>query len=396
MQEDLNDNVAGPIRPESGSQGGAEEPQEGLDLSGGSWGDYPIDDLLIRNESRTIYDVIRRIDNGFYVMNPEFQRDFIWTEDKQSKLIESVVMRIPLPVFYMAEDNEGRMVVVDGLQRLSTFNRLLKDELKLDLPDRKELHGRKFSDLKPKFRNRIEDCNLIFYTIDSKVPERARLDIFERVNSGVPLSRQQMRNCLYTGEATRFLKREAQTKIFRDATGNSLNVKAMRDREFVNRFCAFQMFDIDEYRGDMDGFLASCLRRMNKMAESELSQLSAAFRRSLANNFTLFDRHAFRRSLASNFTLFDQHAFRKRARRQNRRSVLNASVWDVMSTGLSRYSEARVRARAAPLCEAMYDLFEDQDFNTAITHSTNNTGRVRVRFRMTRKILEEVLGAHTN
>lgn len=379
MQEDLNDNVAEPIRPESGS-GGVGEELQGLDLSGGSWGDYPIDDLLIRNDSRTIYEVVRRIDQGSYVMNPEFQREFIWTEDKQSKLIESVVMRIPLPVFYMAEDDEGRMVVVDGLQRLSTFHGFVKDELKLNLPERKELHGRKFSDLKPKFRNRIEDCNLIFYSIDSKVPERARLDIFERVNSGVPLTRQQMRNCLYMGEATRFLKKETQTEIFRKATGNSLNTNAMRDREFVNRFCAFQIFDIDEYRGDMDSFLAGCLRRMNKMAESELSQLSAEFRRSLANNYMLFDRHA----------------FRKRARGRNRRSVLNASLWDVMSTGLSRYSEDRVRAHAVPLCDAMYGLFEDEDFNTAITYSTNDTGRVRVRFQMARRIFEEVLGAHTN
>ena len=379
MQEGLSDNVAGAIRPEGGSGGGAEEPQ-GLDLSGGSWGDYPIDELLIRDQSRTIHDVIRRIDRGGYVMNPDFQRDFIWPEDKQSKLIESVVMRIPLPVFYMAEDDEGRMVVVDGLQRLSTFNRFLKGELKLHLPDREELHGKKFSDLQNKLKNRIEDCNLIFYIIDSKVPERARLDIFERVNGGIPLTRQQMRNCLFMGEATIFLKKESQTAIFRDATGGSLDSKSMRDREFVNRFCAFQLIDIGEYRGDMDDFLANCLRRMNKAGESELSRLSAEFRRSLANNFMLFERHA----------------FRKHVREQNRRSVLNASLWDVMSTGLSRYSEDRVRAHAAPLLEAIYNLFEEEDFNNAITYSTNDTRRVRVRFQMMRKIFEEVLGAHTD
>ncbi len=67
-----------------------------------SWGDYPIDTLLIRNENRTVHDVLRRIEKGSFVMNPDFQRDFIWTEDKQSKLIESVLMRIPLPVFYLA------------------------------------------------------------------------------------------------------------------------------------------------------------------------------------------------------------------------------------------------------------------------------------------------------
>ena len=109
-----------------------------MDQEATSWGDYPLDDLLIRHENRTIHDVIRRIDQSNYVMDPDFQRDFIWPEDKQSKLIESVIMRIPLPVFYMAEDDQGRMVVVDGLQRLSTFRRFIKDELRLKLLDRQE------------------------------------------------------------------------------------------------------------------------------------------------------------------------------------------------------------------------------------------------------------------
>lgn len=96
-----------------------EEEIEGLgDGQSALWGDYPIDTLLIRCESRTVGDVLRRIEQGRFVMNPEFQRDFIWNEDKQSKLIESVLMRIPLPVLYLAENEQGRMIVVDGLQRL--------------------------------------------------------------------------------------------------------------------------------------------------------------------------------------------------------------------------------------------------------------------------------------
>ncbi len=356
-----------------------EEP-EGMDPESGSWGDYPIDDLLIRHETRTIHDVIRRIDRKAYVMNPEFQRDFIWPEDKQSKLIESVIMRIPLPVFYMAEDNQGRMVVVDGLQRLSTFRRFVKDELRLRLPDRNELDGKRFSDLPSRLQNRVEDCNLILYLIDSKVPERARLDIFERVNSGEPLTRQQMRNSLFMGSATRFLKDESRTPVFLEATGRSLNAETMRDREFVNRFCAFQLLDLDEYRGDMDEFLANCLRRMNRMTDCELSSLSDEFRGSLDNNFSLFGRHA----------------FRKHHPGQEKRNRLNASFWDVMSTGLSRYSRDRVRACAEPLREAVYRLLDDDEFNTAITYGTNDAKKVRQRFRMTRNRFEEVLGAYAD
>ena len=351
---------------------------EGLDSEGRSWGDYPLDEMLIRSDNRTIHDVVRRIDQGRYVMDPDFQRDFIWPEDKQSKLIESVIMRIPLPVFYLAEDDEGRVVVVDGLQRLSTFDRFVKDKLKLRLPDRSDLDGKSFSELPARYQNRVEDCNLIFYAIDSKVPERARLDIFERVNSGLPLTRQQMRNSLFTGKATRFLREEAQTEVFLQATGGSLRTSTMRDREFVNRFCAFQLLTTTEYRrGDMDEFLAESLRNMNTQSDEDLSGLGTAFRRGLKNNYLLFGRHA----------------FRKHTRGQERRGVLNASLWDVMSTGLSRYSREQVDASADALREAFHGLLEDEEFNIAITYGPNDPRKVRHRFNAAHAMMQEVLDA---
>ena len=162
---------------------------EGLGCGEG-WGSYPLDEMLIRTNAFTILDVVRQIESGRLTLNPDFQRDFIWPKTKQSKLIESVLMRIPLPVFYLAEDNRGRKVVVDGLQRLSTFQRFVREEgVALDLPDRPELHGKRFDDLPPKFQNRIEDTYLTLHLIGSDVPEWARLEIFERVNGSVPLIR---------------------------------------------------------------------------------------------------------------------------------------------------------------------------------------------------------------
>jgi hypothetical protein len=343
-----------------------------------SWGDYPIDTMLIRNENRTVHDVLRRIEKGSFIMDPDFQREFIWAEDKQSKLVESVLMRIPLPVFYLAEDDDGRMVVVDGLQRLSTFQRFLKNELQLKLPDQPDLNRKRFQDLSPKLQNRVEDCNLILYVIDAKVPERARLDIFERVNGGVPLTRQQMRNCLFMGTATRFLKAEAASDSFLRATGQSLSSLTMRDREFVNRFCAFQLFPLDEYRGDMDDFLARALKKMNNLGQEALEKLSAEFRT----------------SLASNFNVFGKHAFRKHVEGQDSRSVLNASLWDVMSTGLSHYPEHFVEARADALRTAFYSLMANDKFISAITYGTNDVKRVRDRFALAQAMFKEVFGAH--
>ncbi len=360
--------------------GEVESSVEGLDQQNGTWEDYPLDDFLIRSEARTVHDVIRRIDQSYYIMNPDFQRDFIWGVEKQSKLIESVIMRIPLPVFYLAENEEGKMVVVDGLQRLSTFHRFVKDDLRLKFSDRHDLNRKKFSELPPKIKNRIEDCNLILYIMDSKVPERARLDIFERVNGGVPLTRQQMRNCLYMGKATKFLREEANSDPFKEATGKSLNTKSMRDREFVNRFCAFQIFGSEKYRGDMDKFLARALRKMNEMTAEKLQELSDQFRVGLSNNYFLFK----------------ENAFRKHEKGQRKRGVLNASLWDVMSTELSKVDQSCIESNSAHLREVFYSLLEDENFNDSITIATNDKRKVMKRFEMVQNQISRVVRGYAD
>lgn len=347
-------------------------PPEGSDEASFDMGEYPIDSLLIRADHRTVYDVVRRMGKGQYVLDPDFQRDFVWDDTKQSKLIESALMRIPLPVFYLAENPDGKVVVVDGLQRLTTFQRFLNNELVLRglKGSSAELNRLRFEKLDPKLQNRLEDTQLVLYLIDSKVPDRARLDIFERVNSGVALSRQQMRNCLYVGDATRWLKERAQSTIFREATGKSLNSATMRDREAINRFCAFMLSGVQGYRsigGNMDDFLAETLRSMNAMGRTQIDQLlTPAFERSMRNNLAIFGRHAFRRHTDPS----------------GGRTVLNIALFDVYSLLMTRYSEAFVAANADEFHQRFYSLHQNEDFRTAITYSTNDARRVETRFRL--------------
>lgn len=149
---------------------------EGLDdAEPAGLGEYPIDSLMIRNETRTVHEVLRRIEKEQFILDPDFQRAFVWNEERQSRLIESVVLRIPLPVMYLAENQDGKLVVVDGLQRLTTFQRYASNQFALQL-DNAVLAGRRFLDLDMRLQNRIEDTQLILYVIDAKVPERVRLE----------------------------------------------------------------------------------------------------------------------------------------------------------------------------------------------------------------------------
>lgn len=357
------------------------EPEEieGLDQTlGDGWGDYPLDSVFVRNETRSVVDAVRRIEAGRYVLDPEFQRDFVWAEDKQSKLIESCVMRIPLPVFYLAEAPDGKIIVVDGLQRLTTFHRFTTDRFRirgLSSVERSTPHpleGRRFSELPLQLQERILDTQLITYILDSKAPERARLDIFERVNSGEPLTRQQMRNALYSGNGTSWLKAAADSERFKNTTGGSLDRLKMRDREAINRFCAFYLLGWGSYRsGDMDGFLASALLKMNDMAEEGLNELRERFNRSMALNYSLFGDHAFRKSLSAG----DKYA---------KRNVLNIALWDVCSVLFAKraYEISDSQRTLDDVRDAVRHLVKGEQFQKSITYSTNSTQAVSTRFLM--------------
>lgn len=362
-----------------------DEEVEGLDSSQseGWGGDYPLDAVFVRTETRTVQEVVRRIEAGRYQLDPDFQREFVWPVDKQSRLIESCVMRIPLPVFYVAEARDGRIAVVDGLQRLTTFSRYLTDEFRLILKAGEDqpahpLDGKRYSDLPLALQERIQDTQLTLYILDAKAPERAKLDIFERVNSGVSLTRQQMRNCLFNGPATQWLKQASNSPAFLAASGRSLDSKSMRDREAINRFCGFYLVGEEKYvGGDMDAFLARTLEKMQK-GSVDLDQLLSSFVHSMEANRYLFREHSFRKSLA-------------RHQEYASRTVLNIALFDVCSVLFADIEMGIVKANAEALREAFANLIEDNDFNHAITYSTNSTRQVKRRFEMARFAIAEAL-----
>lgn len=331
---------------------------------------YPLEDIMVRKDTRNVGDVVKRIEAGRYSMNPDFQRDFVWKPDKQSKLIESCVMRIPLPVLYVAEGEDGRITVVDGLQRLSTFQAFLTNKLKLTgLGKDHPLEGKRFDDLPINLQERIEDTQLTLYILDKDAPEAARLDIFDRVNSGIPLSRQQMRNALYNGPATRWLAAMATDRLFLLATGETLSRETMRDREAINRFAAFHLLGWQRYNGDMDLYLAKALSELNVGGTEVVEQVTHDFLGSMRRNEELFGRHAFRKSLVE-------------LREDAYRSVINISMFDTFAFCLARVTDEALLRAKREIKERIVELMRTDRFNNAVTYSTNSTVQVRTRYTM--------------
>jgi len=354
-----------------------EEQIEGLGEPGDlQTTDYPLDDIMVRSETRTVAEVVKRINRDRYLLGPDFQRDFVWGPVPQSKLIESCIMRIPLPVLYVAEGIDGRITVVDGLQRLTTFVRFIHDKLKLTgLGDDHPLNGKRYSDLAVNLQGRVEETQLTLHILDRNAPPRTKLDIFERVNSGSILTRQQMRNALYNGAGTQWLSRMVKCDEFLEATGRSLNSKTMRDREAVNRFVAFHVLGADAYHnGDMDEFLARAITLVNDKDETWFNDLEERFRLSMRNNHALFGIHAFRKSLAWN---------------KYRCSVINISLFDVFSTLFSVTPEKTIGKNAKEIIERAVELINDEACAYTITYSTNSTSQVKSRFKLAMEALGE-------
>jgi hypothetical protein len=366
----------------------SEDEIDGLDevTTSNGWGEeYPLDSVFVRREERTVNETVNRIKKNRIQLDPDFQRDFVWKENKASKLIESCLMRIPLPVFYVAEAKDGKIIVVDGLQRLTCLRLYMDNEFALEFPHNPEekphpLSGKKFDDLTVTLQERIQDTPLIFYILDSKAPERAKLDIFDRVNSGVPLTRQQMRNCLYSGNATKWLRNAAKSDAFLKATHRLFDADSMRDREAINRFCAFRLLGHEKYKNaDMDSFLCQALEHMNTLLEKDLDNLMSEFEHSMSVNLAIFGDHAFRKSLSE-------------GNGGQKRSAINISLFDVCSVILADMPRDapdtlndRVRNKMCGL------LNTDAAFYSSISTSTTGTKKVQDRFSIARKAFKGIL-----
>jgi len=173
-----------------------------------------------------------------------------------------------------------------------------------------------------------------------------------------------MRNCLYMGAGTRWLRVMADSAFFKKATGYSLNTKTMRDRELINRFCAFRLLGPEKYKGYMDDFLADCLDFMNGMSKEKLENLASEFEQSMNNVHKVFGKHAFRKHNAGSAG----------------RSVINASLFDIFSVAFTSISAATVKDNKETFQSLFYSSMDDDKFVNSITYSTNQKRQVKERF----------------
>ena len=374
-----------------------QEPQEeGLEADGqgvevediegdSAWIDEPFDPTLIKIDTKLqlVELVIRRIDRDEIDLNPDFQRNpGVWDRRRQSRLIESLLLRIPLPVFYMAADAENNWQVVDGLQRLDALKGFVLDK-SLQLRGLEYLHqfeNQSYDQLPRAMQRRIDETELSCHVIQAGTPPEVMFNVFKRINTGgKPLTPQEIRHALNPGVAREFINRLAQCQEFLDATGNSISPTRMADRECVLRFIAFYSKELDTYKGDLDAFLIRAMQELSEETDQDrLDELCSTFRSAMR--------------LAS--ALFGSEAFRKPQRNMRSRSLVNKPLFESWSVNLARVPEEQIRLleeRKECVQEGFRTMLGDEEFVESITFGTQTIRQVRVRFQGVEKLLSEVL-----
>lgn len=347
----------------------------------------PFDPRLVDIDSKpmVISNIVERLKYKEIILDPDFQRNTnLWDEKKQSRLIESLLIKIPLPTFYLDMSEEDNFIVVDGVQRLCAINNFMAREindpelLKLQgLEYLQEFDGKTFYQLPVNLQRRLRESTIQTYVIKPGTPDKVRNSIFERINTGgLVLQPAEIKNSVYRGRASSFVKKLAGTKEFILATNGKINPERMLDREFVNRFLAFYLLKLEDYHENLEDYLNDVLILLKTDINLDLAKVEKAFLQAM----TLSHK------------LFGDYAFRKRAV-NGRFGRINKPLFEAVSVELAKITEGdakKLLKKKEDFCKEYFDLFKDETFLKVITNGTARLESVTYRHMK----IEELIKKH--
>ena len=357
-------------------------------------------EIRIAQRPLSLDNLVNRLKHGELDLSPDFQRKMgIWDDGAQSRLIESLLIRIPIPAFYFDATDDSKWLVIDGVQRLTALARFVIDEqtlkerypvlepLKLcDLEFLIDSNGKTFDELERTYQRRINETQVTVYTIEQGTPTDVKYNIFKRINTGgLPLSDQEIRNALNAGKATQLLADLARSETFLKIADNSIQEdKRGLDQECILRFIAFTLSSDTDYKEyeklGFDNFLRNTMDSMNKMPLDKLNKLEKTFKKAMAAAHEIFDEDVFRS-----------------ASRRRYRGEINMVLFEVWSVSLGRLSEADISKlieEKEHLKDEFLGLMRDPDFSNSISSaSARRPKSIKIRFEKVEELAKEILHA---
>ncbi|WP_067655352.1 DUF262 domain-containing protein [Nocardia harenae] len=342
--------------------------------------------IRVATKSFSLRNVLDMIDSDDIELAPDFQRNKVWKPRQKSRLIESLLLQIPLPAFYFAEDEDGLLRVVDGLQRLSTIHEYAREEafpLK-DLEYLRDEHGKSFSQLSSLLKRRLLNAQIVTHVIDPSTPHEVKYDIFKRINTGgEPLNAMEIRHCMSRTRSRELLKRCVASPSFNEATGHVLKDHVrMHDREAALRFIAFRRLGrIEEYDrfGSLEQLLDATTTDIDNPELVTDAQLDGWF-------------NDLERAMVNARAVFGDHAFRKWPTNSEHKSPINRALFESWGVVLADYDRSALETNREKIVElARKAMTKNVGYIAAISTSTADSRRVKKRFEIPRIIMKSAM-----
>ncbi|XMA39056.1 DUF262 domain-containing protein [Streptomyces albogriseolus] len=345
------------------------------------------DSIKIHTETTTVDLLLSRLREGMIDLAPDFQRRAgVWKDRDQSRLIESLLLRIPISNFHMAQDGDDKWAVVDGVQRLTAIARFMEPGLTglgpltlRGLDYLQDFHGKRYQDLTGRLKIRLRETQLTVHIMQQGTPEAVKHNVFSRINTtGLPLTPQELRHALVRGVVREYLADLAEDPAFGEATRWSVSNERMADREMVLRFLAFRLSNPAEHTAkDFDQFLTSAMYDVNALTEERRKQLAREFRV----------------AMRCAQELFDEHAFRKWRGGKRSSPAINKALFETISVHLALlddHERARLVASRMTVRSRFVELMDDWDFDRSISVGTGDPARIRTRFQHVARLFRGV------
>ena len=352
-------------------------------------------ELDISNDNRKIYteasepsirEICNRIDKGRLDTQAEFQRNYVWEKklELKSKLIESVLLKVPIPVVYTAEMNDGKEAVVDGQQRLHTFhNYCKKDGFALKkLKIREDLNGKQYDQLSESLQEKIDSYPIRIIKILKESNPEIKFDVFERLNKGsVKLNNQELRNCVYRGNFNKLLRKLAENKDFLKIQNLYSPDARMKDVERILRFFAFVDRGIHNYKSPSKTFLNNYMEGNRNISDEEYFEKTALFKKCVDMCHTVFGDLTARRWMQN----YD-------VKTGSLRTTLNDGILDMHMIGFVEYEKRDIVPHAQIIRDAYIELVCQRNFAETVEIGTYSTQQTKKRMEMWLNKLREVIG----
>lgn len=340
--------------------------------------------LDIKKYDRMVKDIISSINDETIILTPDYQRHYLWDNKKSSKLIESILLNIPIPVIYASEENDGKWNIIDGLQRLNSLNRFYKNDFKLSgLEVLSELNGKKYSDLSDALKGKIDRGDLSIILLLESSSKDIQYDIFMRLNTGaVELNEQELRNCLYRGKLNDFLKHEMiNNEDFKEIFNFKSPHKRMADVESILRYLSFsdnynmKFKKFDNYNGVIKNIINNFMIKYQNASDEIL------------NDF----RDKFYINIHKCKEIFGRKAFRKPNTDGGIDSRINRPLYETIMICFEKYSLEELLNKKDEIIQKTELLLKDSKFNDLISFATGNTVKTNERVEIYASLLEGIL-----